>query len=201
MDQVLELAGRHPYFLQAACCMLYESHQLGLDEASRQAFLAEKFRAEAIPHIVDYWDNSTDHEKIVLTAAALLERAPNPTQGFTLRDLQRVFSRSEACVGHLEKRGLLMCADARYRLFSSVLGPWILSQIAAELSDELSYHEWLARNKGSVERVTGKQGGQLREILPRIGTRYRQLILTWASDPQTVAAMANLLKTALALAS
>ena len=29
MEQVLDLAGLHPYFLQAASCMLYESHRLG----------------------------------------------------------------------------------------------------------------------------------------------------------------------------
>ena len=38
--------------------MLYESHQTGLDEPARTAFLADNFRAEAIPHFVDYWDNS-----------------------------------------------------------------------------------------------------------------------------------------------
>ena len=32
MEQVLDLAGLHPYFLQAACCMLYEAHQMGLGE-------------------------------------------------------------------------------------------------------------------------------------------------------------------------
>jgi hypothetical protein len=48
-----------------------------------------------------------------------------------------------------------------------------------------------------VERVTGEQGRLLREILPKIGTRYRRFIITWASDPQTVAAMADLLKNVL----
>ena len=148
---------------------------------------------------MDYWDNSGDNEKIVLTAAALLERKAKPMRGFSLRDLQGVFSRGEPCVERLEKRGLLMPRDARYRLFSSVLGPWILNQIAAELSEEQSYHEWLAENSGAVERITGRQGGQLREILPKIGAGYRQLIITWASDPQTVAAMASLLKTVLTL--
>ena len=62
-----------------------------------------------------------------------------------------------------------------------------------------AYHEWLAENRGSVERITGKQGGLLREILPKIGARYRQLIITWASDPQTLAAMVNLLKNMLTL--
>jgi AAA-like domain len=198
-QQVLDLAGLHPYFLQAACCMLYESHQMGLDMAGRSAFLADRFRAEAIPHIVDYWDNSGDYQKIVLTAAALLERTARPVREFSLEDLQGVFHRAEPCVEHLEKRGLLMSRDARYRLFSSVFGPWILRQIVAEVSEEQSYRDWLADNKASVERITGRQGGPLRDILPKIGTRYRQLIITWASDPQNLAAMAGLLKNVLAL--
>ena len=92
-----------------------------------------------------------------------------------------------------------MSRDSRYHLFSSVLGPWIIHQIAAELIDEKTYHQWLAENSGSVERIVGKQGGQLREILPKVGGRYRQLIITWASDPQTLPAMASLLKSALTL--
>jgi conflict system STAND superfamily ATPase len=199
MEQVFQLAGLHPFFLQAACCMLYESHQLGLDEVARSAFLKEKFRSEAIPHMVDYWDNSGDYEKIVLTAAALLEHAARPMREFSLKELQAVFLRAEPCLEQLEKRGLLMSCDAGYRLFSSVLGPWILRQIVAELGEEQSYREWLADNKGSVERITGRQAAPLRDILPKIGTRYRQLIITWASDPQTLAAMASLLKTVLAL--
>ena len=83
-----------------------------------------------------------------------------------------------------------MRSDAGYRLFSSVLGPWILNQIAAGLDEEQSYQEWLAENRGPVERITGKQSGLLKEILPKIRVRYRQLIITWASDPQTLAAVA-----------
>ena len=55
------------------------------------------------------------------------------------------------------------------------------------------------REQGAVERITGKHGGLLKEILPKIGARYRQLIITWASDPQSVAAMAGLLKNVLTL--
>ncbi len=200
MGQVLDLAGLHPYFLQAACCMLYESYQMGFGESARRDFVAENFRAEAIPQIVDYWDNSGDYEKIVLTAAALLERAAEPAEGFSPGELRKVFSRGEPCVEHLAKRGLLIPCGGRYRLFSSVLGPWVLLQIAAELGEEQSYHQWLADNRGSVEPFAGKQG-TLRDILPKIGARYRQLIITWASDPQTLAAMASLLKSVLVLAS
>jgi serine/threonine-protein kinase len=199
MGQLFDLAGLHPYFLQAACWALYESYRKGLDEAGRANLLLEQFRLEAIPHLIDYWDNSDDYEKIVLTAAALLEQTMRSGPEFSLSDLHGLFARSEPTVQRLEKRGLLMSDDGRYRLFSSMLAPWIVSQIAAELSEEQSYHEWLAENRGSVERITGKQGGLLKEILPKIGTNYRQLIMTWASDPQTLAAVAGLLKTVLVL--
>lgn len=201
MESVGGLAGLHPYFLQAACHMLYESYGLGLDPLGRADFLAEGFRAEAIPHMIDYWDNSSDYEKIVLTAAALLERTAESSAGFSLADLQRVFARGEPWVERLAKRGLLMSGSARHRLFSSILGPWILSQLTAELSEEQSYRDWLAQHQAAVDRVAGKQGGLLREVLPKIGARYRELIITWASDPQSVAAVAGLLKTALSLVS
>jgi hypothetical protein len=196
MERVLDLAGLHPYFLQVACWVLYHSRQKSLDEDATMSLLLEQFRLEAIPHLVEYWDNSGDYEKVVLTAAALLEQTTRPVRDFSLGDLHGLFSRSEPIVGRLEKRGLLMSADGRYRLFSSILGPWVLSQITAELNDEQSYHEWLAENRGSVERITGKQGGVLREILPKIRATYRPLIITWASDPQTLGAVARLLKAA-----
>jgi hypothetical protein len=198
MEQVIDLAGLHPYFLQAACWILYESHRKGLDEATRAASLIEQFRDEAIPHLVDYWDNSDDYEKIVLTAAAMLSQTAKSIREFSLQDLQRLFGRGEPTVRRLEKRGLMMSRDGRYRLFSSMLGPWILSQITAELSEEQNYHEWLAQNRVPVERITGRQGGRLREILPKIHTSYRQLIITWASDPQTLPAMVSLLNNVLA---
>jgi Novel STAND NTPase 2 len=200
-EQVLDLAGLHPYFLQVAYWVLYESHRKSLDEEATISLLLEQFRLEAFPHLVEYWDNSGDYEKIVLTAATLLEQTTRPARDFSLEDLHSLFSRSEPIVCRLEKRGLLMSGDGRYRLFSSMLGPWILSQITAELNDEQSYHEWLAENRGSVERITGKQGGLLREVLPKIRASYRPLIITWASDPQTLAAVVRLLKAARAIVS
>lgn len=198
MQQLRDLAGLHPYFLQVACWALYESHRRGLDEDTRAKFVLEQFRLEAIPHLVDYWDNSSDYEKIVLTAVALLEQMVGPGRDFTLNDLHRLFTRSEPTVQRLEKRGLLISEHGQYQLFSSILGPWILSQITAELSEEQNYHAWLAENRGPVERVTGKDG-LLKEILPKIRANYRQLIITWASDPRTLIAVAGLLKNALTL--
>ena len=205
LDSVVALAGLHPYFLQVACHKLFDAYERGLDPTARQDFLVDGFRANAVPHIIDYWDKSEEYEKITLTAAAMLERTAAAEQDvsfpvwFTLGELQRVFSRGEPWVEFLSNRGLLMTRGDRYRLFSSVAGPWILTQIAAELSEEQSYHEWLTQHQAAVDRISGKPGGMMRELLPKIGPRYRNLIITWASDPQAVVAMTTLLKNVLSL--
>lgn len=198
LARAVDLAGLHPYFLQAASWLLYDAYGQGLDAVRRLEFLAARFEAEAVPHLVDYWLNSGDHEKIVLTAAALLEgRQRGHGNPFSLADLCSVFSRAELSAVRLEKRGLLMRTDAGYRLFSSIFGPWILGQIAADLTEQQSYPEWLAQHKDAKDLIGAKRGKALRDVLPRIGTRYRKLILAWASDPQSVAAMAGLLKSVL----
>ncbi len=65
VGHVLDLAGPHPYFPQAASWALYDSYQRGLDEKERTGFMRAQFRQEAVPQLVDYWDNSDDYEKIV----------------------------------------------------------------------------------------------------------------------------------------
>lgn len=201
VELVLDLAALHPYFVQAACCLLYEAHVQGLGAALRQEFVGERFQAEAIPHFVDYWGKSSDPEKIVLTAAALLERQAGRPAGFAPADVRRVFSRAEPNVARLAKRSLLTRTDAGYRLFSSALGPWILDQIMAELAEQQSFSQWLAQHKDARDQVKGRRGKPLREVLPKIGPRYRQLFLTWASDPQSVVEMAKLLKSVLSMIS
>jgi hypothetical protein len=196
VERVLDLAGPHPYFLQAACWSLFDSHDKGLDEFARADRLQEQFRLEAIPHLIEYWDNSDDYQKIVLTAAALLERTTR-VRDFSLADVCRLFARGEPGVEQLEKRGLLISARGQYRLFSSMFTPWLLQQITAESGAEASYQEWLARNQAAVDGLGGKRGSPLQEILPKVHPNYRDLILTWASDPRTFAAAANLLKAAL----
>jgi hypothetical protein len=198
IEQLFDLAGPHPYFLQAACWALYESYRKGFGEGARTDFLTKQFRLEAIPHLIDYWDNSDDYEKIVLTAAALLEQTRDRRE-FPLADICDLFARGEPTVERLEKRGLLIFDGGLYRLLSSMFSPWLLSQITTALGEEQNYQEWLTQNRGSVERITGKQGGLLKEILPKIRANYRELIITWASDPRTLVAVASLLKSALVL--
>ena len=197
LQRIAGLAGLHPFFLQAACHMLFESYKLGYDEAAREKALVKDFQGAAFRHFVSFWDNSSDDERITLTAMALLERSAPTAQGCPIGQLTTLFSRSDLFVDSLERRGLIISSGADYRLFSSLFGPWIVSQIAGEVGEQKSYREWLDQHERHLEQVTGRQGSQLKEVLPRIAARYRQLILTWASDPQTIAAVASILKTVL----
>jgi hypothetical protein len=195
--QVLDLAGRHPFFLQVACAALYDGYGQRLDGGARQRLLADQFQLEAVPHFMDFWGNSSESHKITLTAAALLEfQAGRP--GFSLGELRRLYSRADQITAALERRGLVTLADDGYRLFSSALGPWIvIDQTLREVDDRRTYREWLASNKGTRGQIRGRRNKPLRQVLPKVGRDSRDLIVSWARDPQSIAAMAHLLKSVL----
>jgi hypothetical protein len=93
IDTLLRIAGYHPYFLQAACYFLFEAYANNLSSDERMEFLVKEFREDATPHLDDYWHNSDDHEKIVLTALALLERqGTTGGRAFSLAHVKDLYS-------------------------------------------------------------------------------------------------------------
>jgi hypothetical protein len=199
--QVLDLAGRHPHFVQVACHLLYEAYDRKLGAQALKDFLAERFRAEAIQQFEYFWKNSSDPHKIVLTAAALLEHRDGQPE-FTMRKLRPLYSLAEQNTAALERRGLVMRTDSNdgYRLFSSALGPWVIDQIA-ELDDRQSFPDWLDRNKDAHSQVGSWRKRRLKKVLAKVGPDYRRLILAWASDPQVVTAVIRLLMSTLGMGS
>jgi len=195
---LLDIAGPHPYFLQAACYFMFEGHVQRLGPEERMESVRAAFRAEAAPHLSDYWHNSDDYEKTALTAIALLEReGKGAGRSFRVHDLLELCTRSEQTITHLEKRGLVITTGGRSALFNSSLGGWIVTELRAALKEEQSYEDWLAGNRGIMERLSGGMHNELREVLPKIGAKYRDMVVTWASDPAHLLAVARLLKTTL----
>jgi hypothetical protein len=200
IDTILRLAGNHPLFLQAACYFLFAAYADHLDAPERNKFLVKEYREEAAPHLDDYWHNSLDHEKIVLTALALLERQGKAgKRAFRVDQLQELYSHSEQTLAHLEKRGLLVSKEDGYALFNTYFGDWILREISNPTSDPRSYEEWLKSNQGVMERLSTRAGSEIGDILPRISTKYRDLIVAWISDPKNLIALAALFRTLPAL--
>jgi len=198
IDIIFHIAGFHPYFLQAACYFLFEAYSKSLNPDERVKFLRKEYREEATPHFEDYWRNSYEQEKIVLTALALLKRQKK-VDGltFSLRQLQELYARSDQTLEYLEKRGLVVSEADTYSLFNGPFGEWICSEITDTLHDQQSYENWLKSNKSTMERLSIKAKNDLDEILPKISGKYRELIITWVSDPRNLLTVAGLLKAAL----
>jgi len=200
IDTIFNIAGHHPYFLQAACHFLFEAYIKNLNPGERLNFLVTEFREEAAPHLADYWHNSDDHEKIVLTALAALERRGKAGgRTFSLRQLQELYTRSDQTLSHLDKRSLLMSQANAFTLFNSSFGDWIVGEITNTVSDQQSYEDWLKSNQGTMERLSAKARSEIGELLPSISGKYRDLIIAWVSDPKNLITVAGLLRSSLGL--
>ncbi len=131
---LLELAGPHPFFLQAASHFLYEAYAQNLNEPARANFWQREFRKQAAPHLAEYWRQSDDKEKIVLAALALLEQ-PASAREFDAKQLRALYARSERVLAHLDKRGLVRRRQEQFVPFSAFFGEWILSALPEQTFD------------------------------------------------------------------
>jgi hypothetical protein len=198
VDFLLDMTGPHPYFLQAACSFMFDGHCRKLLPDARKESVQKAFRAEAASHLSDYWHNSDDHEKTALTAIALLERkGKGGGRSFNIHDLEEVCSRSEQTITRLEKRGLVVSQESRHALFSSSLGEWIVQELRAGLKEQQTYDAWLSVNKPVMDKISGGAQHELGVILPKIGAKYRDFVISWVSDPAHLLAVARLIRSAL----
>ena len=192
---LFEIAGTHPYFLQAAAHFLFAAHARGMAAEQREQFLLHEFKQESTPSLADYWHHSDDGEKIALTTLALLARQGEAGERrFSMGRLKQFYDRSDLTLAHLEKRALVTTGEERYTLFSSVFGDWIIAELTDVMADVQSYDEWLDANQGTVQRLSRSARDQAREILPQVKAGYRQFIVDWLSNPQTLISAAALLR-------
>ena len=195
VNEIYRMAGYHPYFLQAACYFLFEAYAKDLPLAERHQNLQKEFREEANPHLADYWHNSHDHEKIVLTVLALLERQGKANgRSFSIGQLQEYYARSDQTLSHLEKRSLISAQPEGYALFNSLWGDWIMTEITDVPRDAQSYDDWLKSNQSTLDKLSSKAKSEMGEILPKISSKYRELIVGWVSDPKNWIVVVSLFK-------
>jgi hypothetical protein len=195
---LFDVAGYHPYFLQVAAHFLFAAHARGMAAQQRERFLLREFKEEAVPSLADYWHHSDEGEKIVLSALALLARQGKAGERrFSLSRLEQLYHRSDLTLSRLEKRALVTVGEQGYTLFSSVFGDWIIAELTDVMADAQSYEEWLEANQSAVQRLSRSARGEVREILPQIKTGYRQFVVDWLSNPQTLISAATLLRGAL----
>lgn len=129
METVLRAAGTHPFFLQTAAHFLFQAHTQNLDAAARAEFWEKKFRAEAAPHLGEYWRHCDEREQLALTALALDEaRAEN----YSHTQLQKFIERSERVLAQLDKRALVVARNGTFAPFNELFRDFILEQLTDE---------------------------------------------------------------------
>ncbi len=199
IDTLFRLAGRHPYFLQVACYHAFDSYKRELSLSERMQLVSAALRQEAAPHLANYWHTSDEREKIVLTVLALLERRRQPSdQRVAVTELHDYYARSDQTLSRLEKRGLIQEQPTGYRLFSITFSDWIAEEITDVAHDPITYDEWLRANRLAIDKLSTAARNEMSVILPRINSRYRDLILGWVSDPRNLLMAAALLRGELA---
>jgi len=191
---LFDIAGYHPYFIQAAAHFLFTAYTRAMIGRQRERFLLREFNEEAVPTLADYWHHSEDSEKIVLSALALLaRRGKTEERRFSLSKLEQLYQRSAPILSRLEKRALVV-DEQGYTLFSRVFGNWIVAELTDVMADTQSYEEWLEANQSALQRFSRSTRDELGEILPQIKRGYRQFIIDWLSNPQTLIHAATLLR-------
>jgi AAA+ ATPase superfamily predicted ATPase len=146
IDTIFQIAGYHPFFLQAACHFLFDAYIQNLNPARRIEFMLREFGEEATPHLRAYWYKSDDREKILLTVLALLEdRGKVGGRGFSLKQLQDFYTRSPQTLANLEKRSLLVSQANAYSLFNSSFGQWICREITDTRQEQDNYQDSVDR--------------------------------------------------------
>lgn len=113
IERVVELAGFHPYFVQIACCHLFQLRQPDQPQDDLDVALEQKFRHEAMDNLVYLFERLSEEELKALRSFAL---------GGNLVDSPAVY--------HLERKGILIDWQGRRRLFSRTFEKLLQSEIA-----------------------------------------------------------------------
>lgn len=213
LNLIFGVAGYHPYFLQMACHHLFAAHQQGLDDAARRQYVIDKVRREAEPIFQDYWQNSSDAQKILLTVMAMRTQeqevgkdtlaelasagsgdyaargAVSRTGEDTVNNLERFYVRAGQSVEDLERRGLIVKnpETSGYYLFSNQLDELIADEITGDVDDLRGWRDWQ-----KDESLAGVLPFELQETLGRVvhhlNPAYRTILGRWLLEPATAAA-------------
>lgn len=74
-----------------------------------------------------------------------------------------------------------------------------MAELTASKSDPIDYESWLTADRGATVKLSATAKKELRYILPRIASNYRELVIAWASNPESLMHVVTLLRSTLGL--
>jgi hypothetical protein len=198
ISYIFQISGGHPYLLKVASHFLFQAYLDGLDRNARKEYLNKKFYQESIPHYSYIWKYTNDRQKIGLTALALLSKKGQESKySKSSQKLHEYLDGALRIMAELENRGLITDQNDEFQLFSSTFVSWIFSEIKTTISEPQEYETWLKDREAQtgIAKLSKRLVDEVKtEILPQIATNYRNLILTWLSDPKTITSVVTLLR-------
>jgi AAA+ ATPase superfamily predicted ATPase len=196
------IAGTHPYYLQIGGGFLFEAHQQGLPIKERLTYARRRFAVEAEDTLEHAWRQSSDEEKISLTVLALLS-APKDSDGtdrFSENKLTDYDSHAGPTLARLTRRGMVSEQGDGYALFSTILAEWIRNELQSAMATPQTYEAWLRdpANQGHLAQLKTNLADEVKErVLPKFKEAYWELVVGWLTNPATVTAAFELLRSRL----
>jgi hypothetical protein len=195
---IAEIAGGHPFFLQAAGHFLFAAHANYADAGRRRAAWLKAFAEEVAPHLAHYWRTANGHEQITLLLLALLShQAGGGRPTFDLAQLERLYPRAIQSLARLARLGNVAEAAGRYALFSSTFGEWIVDEIQSGRHAQFQ----AADDEARLATLSGMQVDRQRAlgpVLTQASKGYRHLLAGWIEQTLDANAAIRLLQEGLA---
>ena len=194
IDQLLVLAGRVPFFVQMAFHFMVEAHQSDVEKARLPAYVEERLQDAASPHLDNYWQNSSENERMVLALMTLHEGGgEGGLRSWQAADLEQWHIHAGVTLNQLANRGLVIRDNDSYALSSSILRRWVVGEITPAAEDvdgaeELQRLESQITTSLPQEVATGAV-----QWLRRTNTKYRALFARWLSFSRTCERVLELL--------
>lgn len=198
VDYLLKIAGPHPYFLQIACCLMYEGYNAYPNQQQRQQYVEHEFRTETAPMFSVYWQHSTASQRVLLVVLALRALiAHKGSQGATIADLKRYHHRAEQTILDLVKRGLALDDGGtirRYQLISDGFARWIADELVSRTGDADFWQAWCRERVDQLNNLTAKTRSQVLNLLSSLNKDMADSLGMWLLNPRTVNNAVALLK-------
>ena len=141
------LAGRQPFFLQAAAAALWDAYDEGLAHEERIRTMGQCLYREHRSHFNDTWRVWTPETRQAFTVVAL-DDAQNllPERKFRLNDLLDDLPNWTPELADLEHAGLLAkqpVAQSGYRITQEIMLWWLADKLVRALRSESAFSRWL----------------------------------------------------------
>ncbi|MDY6785455.1 MAG: AAA-like domain-containing protein [Cyanobacteriota bacterium] len=192
LNVVFAVASYHPYLLQLACHHLYTTHQTQADDAARRQYVMDQIRDEAAPIFQNYWHDSTDSQKILLTVMTMRELEKENGEN-SVKELERFYPRASQVITELERRALVLKnpENDAYHLFSSELREWIAEEIVGSTDSLRAWRNW-QKDETLIGVLPVNLQDMLAEVVRGLNPEYRDLFTNFLLDPSTAVASIDL---------